>query len=602
MQQVERCNREVPRSAFEGVGLNLKRQLLTHIVKEGVPRLFLDSMLLGVVGAASALAFMWLLRYSQKLLLTGIAGYQMPGLPQEGGVLRQYFGPHGVWLIPIATTVGGLLSGILVYGLAPETEGHGTDEVVLAFHTAKGFLRARVAPVKMLASAITIGSGGSAGREGPIALIGAGFGSVYATLRHRPDRERRLLTLVGMAAGLSAIFRSPIGTALFAIEVLYDGLAFEGSALVYTLIGSMVAYALNGFFSGWEPLFRISKSLPAIRPFDYVWYALLGIGSGLVATLLPVVFYRTRDFFRALPIPRFTKPALGGLGVGLIALGFPQVLGGGYGWIQEAIDGHLLFKLLLVLLFAKMLAFALTVSSGGSGGVFAPSLFVGAMLGGAMAFPFHQPAGAFAVVGMAAVFGGAARVPIATLVMVMEMTGGYGLLAPAGLAVLLSYLVQRWLSSPLKYRSLYEAQVPGRADSPTHYAESVRTALSLISARKVPRAPFTHVNLLALLDAGIPIDVPDGRQLVAGSLKNASGLEGKRTQEVFPPEESKQVDILALLNPDDVEIVDSGTVLEPGQRVLGLVSKDGCDRFFQVFEPIHGPEKLNSRPESKTPL
>ena len=288
-----------------------------------------------------------------------------------------------------------------------------------------------------------------------------------------------------MAAGLSAIFRSPIGTALFAIEVLYDGLAFEGNALA----------ADTGRFDGGLRVERILlrvgaslqdfQNLPAVRPFDYFWYALLGVGSGLVATLLPVIFYGLRDVFRVLPIPRFTKPALGGFGVGLIALAFPQVLGGGYGWIQEAIDGHLLLKMLVILLFAKMLAFALSVSSGGSGGVFAPSLFVGAMwrcVGVSMSHACRRFCRGRNGGG---VWRGAARVPIATLVMVMEMTGGYGLLAPAGLAVLLAYVIQQGLSSSLRYRSLYEAQVAGRAQSPTHYAESVRTALSLISKRKV---------------------------------------------------------------------------------------------------------------------
>lgn len=559
----------------------------SHWVKEGVPRLFLDTVLLGFVGAASALVFMWMLRLCQKVLLVGVSGYSPPGLPQEGGVLQQFIGPHGLWLIPLATTAGGLISGVLVYGIAPEAEGHGTDTVVRAFHLAKGFMRARVAPIKMLASAITIGSGGSAGREGPIALIGAGFGSVYATLQHRPEHERRLLTLVGMAAGLSAIFRSPIGTALFAIEVLYGGLEFEGSALVFTLVGSMVAYAVNGFFAGWEPLFRVPKDLPVVQPPDYLWYALLGVASGLVAALLPIVFYGLRDAFRALKIPQFIKPALGGLGVGLVALAFPQVLGGGYGWIQEAIDGHLVIKLLAVLLFVKLLSFALTVSSGGSGGVFAPTLFVGAMLGGAVASWFHQPASAFVVVGMAAVFGGAARIPIATLVMVMEMTGGYSLLAAAGLAVLLSYIIQRQLTSSIPYKSLYEAQVPGRAQSPTHYAESVRTALRLISKRKVPRtASFNHVNLLALVDAGIPIDMPDGRQLVAGTLREESDLIGKRIQETFPTSEAHNIDILALLNTDEVEIVDAETIFEPGQRVLGLVSPPGRESFLKDFVPL----------------
>jgi hypothetical protein len=146
------------------------------IVQNGdKPRLLLDSIVLGIVGALSAQLFMWMLRLSQKAFLVSVAGYRPPGLPEEGGVLREVVGPHGLWLVPVATTLGGLISGALVYGLAPETEGHGTDTVVKALHWTGGVIRARVAPVKMLASAITIGSGGSAGREGPAALIAAGL-------------------------------------------------------------------------------------------------------------------------------------------------------------------------------------------------------------------------------------------------------------------------------------------------------------------------------------------------------------------------------------------------------------------------------------------
>ncbi len=163
----------------------------------------------------------------------------------------------------MATTLGGLISGILVYSIAPEAEGHGTDTAVRAFHRENGFIRPRVTPLKIVASAITIGSGGSAGREGPTALFSAGVGSIYASMTHRTDAEKRLLVLVGMAAGLSAIFRSPIGTAIFAVEVLYGEMEFEAGALIYTMIGSIIAYAVNGLFVGWQPLFQVPSGLEA---------------------------------------------------------------------------------------------------------------------------------------------------------------------------------------------------------------------------------------------------------------------------------------------------------------------------------------------------
>ncbi|MGC1784553.1 MAG: chloride channel protein, partial [Acidobacteriaceae bacterium] len=289
------------------------------------PRLLVDSVVLGVVGALSAQAFLWMLRWSDKIFLFWLAGYRSPGLPEEGGVLREFIGPHGLWLIPIATTLGGLISGALVYGLAPETEGHGTDTVVKAVHWTGGKIRARVPAVKMVASAITIGSGGSAGREGPTALIAAGFGSIYADLFHRPEHERRLLVLMGMAAGLSAIFRSPIGTAIFAIEVLYSGIDFEGDALIYCMLAAIVAYACNGWFVGWKPLFSVPQHLYATGLKEYGWYIALGGASGIVATVLPEFFYRLRDAFIPIRVTSWIKPGIGGLVVGLIALRLPQV-------------------------------------------------------------------------------------------------------------------------------------------------------------------------------------------------------------------------------------------------------------------------------------
>ncbi len=303
--------------------------------------LFIDTIVLGIVGALGARLFSFLLDTAQHLFLELLAGYKAPGLPNEGGTLQQVIGAHGLWLIPLAIVIGGIISGVLVYTWAPEAEGHGTDTAVNAFHNTDGKIRPRVTPIKILASAITIGSGGSAGREGPTALFSAGFGSIYASLTNRTDSERRLLVLIGMAAGLSAIFRSPIGTAIFAIEVLYRDMEFEGNALIYTMLGSIIAYTINGIFVGWQPLFQITGNIGISNASDYLLYAVLGLASGVVGALVPNIFYSVRDFFHKIPIPPHFKPAIGGLIVGLIAYAYPQVLGGGYGWMQMAINGQL---------------------------------------------------------------------------------------------------------------------------------------------------------------------------------------------------------------------------------------------------------------------
>ncbi len=484
---------------------------------------------------------MFLLREAQYIFLGLIAQYHPPGLPAEGNILHQTIGRYGLWLIPVVTTLGGLISGVIVYGLAPEAEGHGTDTAVKAFHRTAGIIRPRVSPIKALASAITIGSGGAAGREGPTALISAGIGSIYATLTHQSDENRRLLDLIGMAAGLSAIFRSPIGTALFSIEVLYGGMELESGALLYTMLGSVIAYAVNGLFVGYEPLFKVPPDLVAPDFLGYFWYILLGLVSGALAAFLPDIFYGLRDAFHAIPIPPHFKPALGGLGLGLLALFLPQVLGGGYGWIQWAIDGQLATGLLLILVFAKILAFGLTVSSGGSGGVFAPSLYVGAMLGAFLSRVFNQPTAAFAIVGMAAFFGGAARVPIATLLMVTEMTGGYQLLVPAALAIMISYLIEVAISEHLKYKSLYEAQVPYRADSPAHQVEQVESVIHQLEEHNITLPLSTsHLDIRSLILAGIPIDLPDSKQLIIGVLKKDEHSGGRAPGTNFSSREEQR--------------------------------------------------------------
>jgi CIC family chloride channel protein len=542
---------------------------------------------MGILGALSAQAFTWMLRASQKIFLFWMAGYTPPGVPTDGGVLHEVIGPHGLWLIPLVTTLGGLISGAIVYGLAPEAEGHGTDTVVKALHFTGGTLRARVAPIKMLASAITIGSGGSAGREGPTALIAAGFGSIYATWLKRTERERRLIVMMGMAAGLSAIFRSPIGTAIFAVEVLYSSIEFEAEGMLYCMLAAIIAYAINGAFVGWEPLFAVPPLAAPTHVASYGWYILLGIASGIVGTALPELFYRMRDGFHRLPIPAWTKPAVGGLVVGLIALRLPQVLGGGYGWIQQAIDGQLALSLLLILLLAKMLALCFTVSSGGSGGVFAPSLFVGAMLGGAFAMLSHHTPAGMVIVGMAAVFGGAARVPIATLLMVAEMTGGYQLLVPAGLAVMLSYILQINLSRVLKYDSLYEAQVAGRSDSPAHRAEQVQTALRLLDSGNLPLpADTTHLHLASLLQTGLALELPDGSELIVGLLPPESPWVGKEIQSRPASDVLAHTRIASILRGTTVVLARPNTILQPGDRVLIVVQPEALGKLGEYLSPV----------------
>ena len=384
-------------------------------------------------------------------------------------------------MVPV---LGGLISGFLVYGLAPEAEGHGTDAVISAFHRFGGYIRRRVPLVKTIASAVTIGSGGSAGREGPIAQIGGGFGSWLASVLKLKEVDRRLLMVCGAAAGIGSIFKAPLGGAVFGTEVLYRR-DFEAEALIPAFIASVVAYCVFCSFPwvGFKPIFSTPHYVFS-HPVELFFYAILGLACGLAARFYVYVFYGLRDsFFRRLKIANHFKPAIGGAMLGALALFTPHVLGTGYGWIQLAIYGQLPLLLLIIIFLAKIFATSFTISSGGSGGVFAPSLVIGAMLGGilgltfSMVSPFIVP-GAFALVGMAAFFSGAAKVPIAALIMVSEMTGDYNLLAPLMLACAISYIVSgKW--------TIYENQVLNRARSPAHIGEYLIDLLERLKVKDV---------------------------------------------------------------------------------------------------------------------
>ena len=429
-------------------------------------RWILYSALIGAVSGVGAILFDLIFQFSQWVLLEGIGHFRPPASGMEGGV---GYGPEVPWLLPLSLVIGGLIAGALVFGLAPEAEGHGTDAVIRAFHHLRGKIRKRVPAVKALASAITIGSGGSGGREGPIAQIGAGFGSFLADLLKLPHQDRRTMMMTGVAGGIGSIFRAPLGAALFSAEALYSEPEFEYKVLMPGLISAIVGYSIYSSYAGWGVLFDV----PAIsfhEPRHLVAYVLLGFVCAIVGAIYPKVFYGVRDkIFRPMRIPNWTKPAVGALLLGGIAFFYPPALGMGYGYIQEAINGMHSIGFLVLFIAVKIVATSLTISSGGSGGVFGPSLVIGGALGAAfgqaadMLLPGLAPSPAACImVGMGGFFAGVAKVPLASVIMVMEMTGSYGLLVPSLLVAVIAYL-----TLPIGIK-LYEHQVPGRTDSPAH--------------------------------------------------------------------------------------------------------------------------------------
>ncbi len=438
--------------------------------------------LIGVVAGLGGALLTWGVDGVQSLFLHRVADFRPPG---HGSHVGSWHLPARPWMLLLILPAAGLLVGWLVQTFAPEAEGHGTDAVINSYHRKGAVLRRRVAPVKLLASAITIGSGGSAGREGPVAQVGAGFASYLSEVIRLPVYDRRVLVISGMAAGIGGMFRAPLGAALFAVEVLYSENEYESEALIPAIISSIVAYVVNAMLTGWEPIF--AANIPRfVRPQELAAYLMLGIVLAVIGRIYIATFYGVRDrIFRPMAVPSIVKPAIGGFVVALIALALPQVMGGGYGWLQLTLDEQIPLLILLLLIPAKIVATSFTISSGGSGGVFAPSLVIGGVTGAVFAAlaarvapALAPPAAACVLVGMGGFFAGVAKVPIASLIMVAEMSGSYSLLVPMMLVTSVAFLLTRG-------SSIYEAQVPRRVDSPAHIGDFQVDVLERLTVREV---------------------------------------------------------------------------------------------------------------------
>ena len=366
---------------------------------------FLLSGLIGIVAGLGAIFFQLAIQVVVHYALGDVAGYVPAETAGERSLFTGTTSPFRPWLIVGVMIAGGAVSGFLVYRFAPEAEGHGTDAAIDAYHNKRGYIRPQVPIIKTLASAITLGTGGSGGREGPIAQIGAGFGSFLATRLKLPAHDRRIMLAAGMGAGIGAIFRAPLAGALFAAEILYSTADLESDVLLPSAIASIIAYSV------YELCLPIQYRFVAVFG-DKLNYAISSplelLPLGLLAIILTIgaigfveTFYGTHRLFARLPISRYLRPAIGaGLAgiVGLtlfVAMGSDpralSVLSTGHGALQQAIENSakLGVPLLLAIGLGKLVTTSLTIGSGGSGGVFGPSVLIGGCLGAAVGQIFH---------------------------------------------------------------------------------------------------------------------------------------------------------------------------------------------------------------------
>jgi len=388
------------------------------------------AVIVGLAAGFGAVGFRYLINFFQTLAYGG-----------ENDLLELVI--NLPWYYRVAVpTIGGLIVGPLVYFFAREAKGHGVPEVMEAVALKGGVIRKRVVVVKSLASAISISTGGSVGREGPIVQIGSAIGSVLGQFMKVSADRMRTLVGCGAAAGIAATFNAPIAGSMFALEVILG--EFGLATFSPIVISSVVATAVSRAFLGDIPAF-IVPAYELVSAWELPMYLVLGIFCAVVGVTFTKTLYRIEDLFDGIKFPEYLKGIVGGLILGIASLVFPQILGVGYGAIDLALMQKMAWWLLLVLVVVKILATSVTIGSGGSGGIFAPSLFLGAMAGGFFGAVVHQlfpnitaSPGAYSIVGMGAVVSATTHGPLAAILILFEMTGDYKIILPLMLACIIA--------------------------------------------------------------------------------------------------------------------------------------------------------------------
>ncbi|MFI5593180.1 chloride channel protein [Amycolatopsis sp. NPDC051758] len=426
------------------------RQPLGRWLRESRSGMVGLAVLIGAGAGLGAIVFRWLITTFTHLF-SGQADYS-----DAGRAAHPWLPELGPWFLLLAPVVAGLIYGPLVYKFAPEARGHGVPEVMYAVAERGGRIPAQVSAVKALASALTIGSGGSVGREGPIVQIGSALGSTLGRLTRLPESRLRVLVACGAAGGIAATFNAPLAGPFFAMELILRDFAAEsfGAVVLASVTASVVGRAAFG-----NTAFLDLPPFTLRNPVEYLLFVVLGVVVGACGVLFTRVLYWIEDFcdwvWRG---PEWLRPAVGGVFLGGLLLALPQMYGVGYPVLQNAVEGKYVLGFLLLLLVGKIVATSLTIGIGGSGGVFAPSLFIGAMGGTAFGIVVHAwlpsltaSPGVYGLIGMGAAFAGAARAPITAVIVLFELTGQYTIILPMLTAIVIATATSRALSRDTIY-------------------------------------------------------------------------------------------------------------------------------------------------------
>lgn len=435
------------------------------------------AMVVGVGGGLSSILFHEFLELTQEVFFSQARGWI-----------------GSTFLLPLLPALGGLLAGLLAVFYAPEVRGAGVSEVIRAIVTRRGVIRPRVMWAKALASGITLGSGGSGGSEGPIVQIGAALGSGVGQIFKLSESNLKTLIACGASAGIAAIFNAPIAGVMFALEVILGDFAISAFAPVVlsAVLSAVVVHTYWGDFAVFTvPDYRF------VDGSELGWYLVLAALAGIVGVIFIRTLYGVDHFFehRLTGVPAWGRPALGGVLVGGIGLVFPEVMGVGYHTIGEALQGDLLLQTALVFLLFKIITTSLTLGSGGSGGFFAPSLFIGAALGEAFGL-FAQsylpgvvsPPGVFALVGMGAFVAGTTHAPLTATLIIFEMTGSYHIILPLMFTTILAVVVAR----SIERESIYSLKL-ARQGVRLHHGRDL-SVLELIPVSKIMRTDYDFVR------------------------------------------------------------------------------------------------------------